>query len=239
VFTNLSVNVTQNAFVQSSVFELGGKRTYQTVNADGVYNINLYSDYGFKMKNKMRLGIGPTFNLNRNVDFVNDGTGSGTLRNETTTRAAGARLNISMYKENKFDFYIGPSITFNKSTATVSDRANAKYWQIEGWANARVHLPKKFEFSTDMNAQFRQKVEGFDQNNNITIVNAALIKRFLKDNKLEAKLGIYDILNSNQGYQRDFNSYSFSESYFTTLKRFWLVTLTWNISKNGKPASGW
>ena len=58
----------------------------------------------------------------------------------------------------------------------------------------------------------------------------------LKDNKLEIKLGLYDILDQNKGYDRSFNSYSFTESYYTTLRRYWLMTLTWNISKNGKPA---
>ena len=60
----------------------------------------------------------------------------------------------------------------------------------------------------------------------------------LKDNKLELKLGLYDILNQNRGYERNFNSYSFTETTYNTLKRFWLFTVTWNISKNGKPATG-
>jgi hypothetical protein len=64
-----------------------------------------------------------------------------------------------------------------------------------------------------------------------------MVKRFAKD-VFELKFGVYDILNQNRGYSRNFSSYSFTETYNTTLKRFWLVTLTWNISKNGKPASG-
>jgi hypothetical protein len=52
----------------------------------------------------------------------------------------------------------------------------------------------------------------------------------------ELKFGVYDILNLNRGYQRNFSSYSFSETYYETLKRFWLLTLTWNFSKNGGPA---
>ncbi|MNC94881.1 hypothetical protein D3C83_118570 [compost metagenome] len=55
-------------------------------------------------------------------------------------------------------------------------------------------------------------------------------------NELEFKIGLYDILNQNKGYQRNLNSYSFTETYYNTLKRFWLFSVTWNISKNGKPA---
>ena len=59
----------------------------------------------------------------------------------------------------------------------------------------------------------------------------------LKDNKLELNLGVYDILDQNKGYQRNFNSYSFTETYYLTLRRYWLLTVTWNIAKNGKPAT--
>ncbi len=57
----------------------------------------------------------------------------------------------------------------------------------------------------------------------------------LKDNALKLNWVLYDILDQNKGYNRNFNSYSFTESYYNTLRRFWLLTLTWNISKNGKP----
>jgi hypothetical protein len=105
------------------------------------------------------------------------------------------------------------------------------------WGNASVDLPKNFEINSDINVQVRQKDPRFAQNNNYTTWNMSVIKRMLKDNKLELKLGIYDILDQNKGYQRNFNSYSFTETYYNTLRRFWLVTATWNLSKNGKPAS--
>jgi len=110
---------------------------------------------------------------------------------------------------------------------------------LRGWANANVTLPKKFELSTDANIQIRQKDSRLTNNNNYTKWNASVIKRFAKDDKFELKFGIYDILNQNKGYQSDYNSSSFTETYYTTLRRFWLLTFTWNISKNGKPASGW
>ncbi len=230
-WSNISFTSTSNAFVQSSSIDSAGRRTYQTVNADGQYNLNFYSDYGFKVK-KLRLGVGPTGNISRNVDFIN-GT-----KNFTTNRNIGARVNASMYKENKFDFYLSPEISWNKSKGSINSAANASYWQVEIWGNVRAQLPKKFEISSNVNAQFRQKDKRFTQNNNFTTLNAELTKRFFKDNNLEVKAGIYDILNQNRGFQRNFNSYSFTESYYTTLRRYWLLTLTWNISKNGKPASG-
>jgi len=232
LWTNMNMNVTQNAFVQSSTVDSVGKRTYQTVNANGIYSFNLFADYGFKVtKAKIRLGFGPTVNMYRNIDFVNG------VKNITNTKGYGIRMNISKYVDNKYNFHVGPEISWNSSKASLNSAANANYWELKGWANAQIVLPKKFEFSTNAGFEIRQKDPRFTQQNSFTTWNASLIKRFFKDNDLEVSLGLNDILNQNRGYQRNFNSYSFSESYFTTLRRFWLLTLTWNISKNGKPAS--
>lgn len=232
LWSSINLDVTQNAFVQSSLIDIVGKRTYQTVNADGVYNMSIYSQYGFKIKGiKLGAGFGPTSNVSRNIDFVNG------VKNITNTFNYGIRLNFDRYVEKKFNFYFSPSLTWNHSKASVNSSANAEYWQIEGWAQGRFTLPHNFEFSTDAEVQVRQKDPRFTKNNNYTKWNASITKRMLKENRLELTLGIYDILDQNRGYQRNFNSYSFTETYYTTLRRFWLVTVTWNISKNGKPAT--
>jgi hypothetical protein len=239
IWTNLSVNYTQNAFVQFSSYDTTGKRTYFTVNADGVYNVNFYGDFGFKIKDtKWWLGFGPEINYNRNINYVRYEKTATTIKNVNNTSRYGIRVNINQYVENKYNFYIGPTFSWNQSKATVNAQANAEYWQLNGWAEGNVTLSKKanIELGTNLDYQVRQKDSRFPQNNSFTIWNAHVLKRLFK-NEYEVKFGIYDILNQNRGYDRNFSSSSFTETYFNTLKRFWLLTLTWNFSKNGKPAS--
>lgn len=238
LWAGLNFNITQNAFSQFSSIDSVGRRIYQTVNVDGVYNMNLYSDYGFKIPDtKWRLGFGPNLNFNRNIDFIRDAKTNQTVKNKTDTRSYGTRINIGQYVKDKYNFHIGPNITWNTSKASVNSSANANYWQIDTWAQGNVTLPAKFELGSDLNFQLRQKDPRFPTNNNFTTWNANLVKRIMKNNDLEFKFSVYDILNQNRGYNRNFNSYSFTESYYNTLRRFWLVSVTWNISKNGKPAS--
>jgi len=94
----------------------------------------------------------------------------------------------------------------------------------------------KVEVGTELNYQLRQKDPRFPQNNNYTKWNAYITKRLFK-NEWEAKFSVNDILNQNRGYQRNFNSYSFTETSYNTLKRFYMLTITYNFTKNGKPAS--
>src|SRR4030095_10881123 len=232
LWTNLNLNVTQNAFVQYSLVDGFGKRIYQTVNANGVYNMNLYSQYGFKIKAlKLGTGFARVVNASRYIDFIN------TVKNITNTSSYGLRMNFDRYVEKKFNFYVGPSFTWNHSHASVNSAANADYWQFNGWAQGRFTLPHNFEFSTDAEFQAREKDPRFTTRSNYTRWNASITKRMLKENRLELNLGVYDILDQNKGYERNFNSYSFTETYYLTLRRFWLLTVTWNIAKNGKPAT--
>jgi hypothetical protein len=201
------------------------------VNTNGIYNLNLYANYGLKItKSKLDFGFGPNIFFNRNIDFIND------IKNITNNASYGIRVNLSKYVQNKYNFYISPQFSYNRSEATVNKSANASYWQISSWANATVTLPKNFELTTDMNVQIREKDPRFSQSSNYTTWNLSVLRRMLKNNALEVKFGVYDILNQNKGYSRNFSSFSFTESHFNTLKRFWLLTLTWNLSKNGKPA---
>ncbi|MEO5948397.1 MAG: outer membrane beta-barrel protein, partial [Chitinophagaceae bacterium] len=186
IFVNLNINITENAFVQSNKIDNEGKRTYHTVNANGVYNLNFYSSYGFKLKNKMRVGFGPTASINRNIDFINN------VKNITISRNVGVNMDINQSVQNKFEFYFSPTFSWNHSEATVNAAANADFWQLDGWAQAKVFLPQKFEIGTDVNSQFRQKDPRFPQNNNYTKWNATITKRFFKENDFELKLGLYD-----------------------------------------------
>ena len=231
IFTNFSFSFTENAFVQSSIVDnTTGKRTYQTVNADGNYYMNFYSSYGFKIKalSGWRNGIGPGFNFSRNVDFING------VKNINNTKRYSIEFNTSVYKAEKYNLWFSSNFGWNDSKSTVSTNANADYWSITLNGSGSKTI-KKFDIGTDVNLQLRQKDPRFPQNNSYTTWNGFITKRFFKENQFELKLQVNDILNENRGYNRNFSSYSFTETYYQTLRRFWLLTATWNISKNGKP----
>lgn len=236
IWMNSNISFTQNAFTQLSVVDTAdGSRTYQTVNVNGHFNANVFADYNFKIPDtKWRLGFGPTLNYNRYVDFVQNSESMQIEKNITNTTGYGVRLNVSQFVENKYNFHFGPNITMNHSKASVNSNANTDYWQIQGWANAEVTFLKTFEFRTDAEVQFRQADPRLSDNNNFTRWNAHLVKRFFK-NEVEVTFSVYDVLNQNQGYQRNFNSFRFTETFFNTLQRFWQLRFTWNFSKNGKP----
>ncbi|MFZ1785742.1 MAG: outer membrane beta-barrel family protein [Ferruginibacter sp.] len=225
-------NLMQNAFVSERTLDNFAKSTYKTVNANGNYNFGLYSSYNFKLKKpNIRLNFGPNANISRNVSFLNNQKAVNSSSNY------GLRLGISKEKEKKYEISINPEISRVITNNSINSQASASYWQGSVNADVKVTLPFKFRIETDVNFTATEVDPLFPAKNKFTIWNAALKRNIFKE-VLEASVSVNDILNERRGYDRTFNEYRYSETYYNTLRRYWMLTLTWNFSKNGKPANG-
>ena len=173
LWVSINFNSRDNAFVQSSVISGNGKRTYQTVNTNGIFNTGLNANYNMKIKDaKWELGLGPTFNLSRSIDFVNN------LKNVTKSKNYGLRVSLNQHVPEKFNFGFDHTFSWNQSEASVNKSANAKYWSLEIYGSATAMFPNNFELGSSINSEYRQKDPRFNSNNNYTKLNAHLIKRF-------------------------------------------------------------
>ncbi len=223
---------TQNAFVNDVTVYQGAKSTYRTVNADGNYYFNLYSNYNFKWKKpNIRISFGPNGNVSRNISFLN------AQKAVNTNSSYGLSFGISKEKEKKYEVSLNPQISWVKANNSINKLASTSYWQAEVRADVNLTLPKKFRFETDFNFRAKQNDPNFPARNRYSIWNASL-KRFILKEILEVSVSVNDILNENRGYDRNFYNNQFAETYYNTLKRYWMFTLTWNFSKNGKPSNG-
>lgn len=232
MWTGIYGNFTQNAFVSDRTIYGAAQSTYRTVNANGNYYFGLYSNYNFKWKKPdIRFGIGPNANISRNVSFLNS------QKAINTNSSYGLNFNIGKEKENKYDISLDAGISRVNSKNSINTLALANYWQGSLSGNIRVTLPYKFRLENSVDFTAKQVDPNFPVKNKFTIWNASL-RKFIFKEKLEISASVFDILNERRGYDRSFNEFRYSETYYNTLKRYWMLTLTWNFSKNGKPASG-
>jgi hypothetical protein len=84
-----------------------------------------------------------------------------------------------------------------------------------------------------LNKIFNRSGWHVDRNLNNTILNAYLSKGFLKKETLVVKLSVQDLLNQNLGFNRTANSNYINENTYSVLRRYFLVSLTWNFKKGG------
>ncbi len=235
IYGGMDFSFIQNAFVDFTRIS-NAVRTSQTVNTDGVYNHSLYISYSKKLrKANLRVGISPRINLGQSVGFVSSYSGE-TVENITKSTYYNVRLSLSKNVEKKYDYYFAPYFGYNIANASVSEQANAKYWTGGAYGEMRVYLPKEIEIYNTIDASLRQRDSRFPTNNNFVFWNAELIKWIYKK-EFQVKLAVNDILNQKNGYSRNFNSFSFTETYNTILRRHFLVGFVWNFTKMNGGAS--
>ncbi|MBK9530472.1 MAG: outer membrane beta-barrel protein [Chitinophagaceae bacterium] len=231
LWLGINGNIIQNAFVNESTIDNNGKTVYRTVNTDGNYNFNLYSNYNFKWKKPgIRVYLGPNVNISRNISFLNG------QRAVNSRYSYGIDADFNKQKDKKYEVSFSPNFSWVQAKNSINSSASASYWQLGLSADVEITLPYKFRFETEVDFSAKQQDPRFPAKNKFTRWNAELKRNILKD-KLEASVSVNDILNENRGYERSFNDYRYSETFYNTLKRFWMFTLTWNFSKNGKPPS--
>ncbi|MEO6251762.1 MAG: outer membrane beta-barrel protein [Ferruginibacter sp.] len=231
--------LTQNAFVNETTIYNGGKTVYRTVNADGNYSFGLYSDYNFKWKKPdIRISFGPNANVSRTISYIKTEPSFITQKAVNSNTSYGFSFRISKEKEKKYDISLRPEINWVNAKNSINESASAKYWQLGVQTDIEITFLKKFRFETELNYKAKKNDPRFPAKNKYTLWNASL-KRYIYKELLEASFSVNDILNENRGYDRTFTDYRYTETYYNTLKRFWMVTLTWNFAKKGtsKPQS--
>ncbi|MCX6314443.1 MAG: outer membrane beta-barrel protein [Sphingobacteriales bacterium] len=236
LWMNIWSSFTQKAFVSETTIDLdSAKNIHRTVNANGVYNINFYSQYGFKLKKPgIWIRVGPSISQVRNVTVLNTiKSGLPVSHDLAVNNNSRYSLNIEFNKEkeNKYGIGFNSSFGITKVKNSINTLANAQYRTLELSANGDLTILKKYQLHSDVRYEARQKDPRFPTKNNYTLWNAMLSRKFVKD-KLELGLFVSDILNQNRGFDRNFSDYRYTESYYNTLKRYCMLNLTWNFSKN-------
>lgn len=226
IFTNFGINLLSNAITNLSVVDSFGKTTYRPINING--NNNWYfwgvwvSGQGDK---KINHEIEPSANGGRSVNFINGSENINTYAN------LNLRYNIRYSIQDKFNFSIGPSIGRNLSKSSLRPETKNNYWTYGGRADGYVMLPGKFELTSDIDMSLQQKTSAFPDPVNITVWNAEVSRKFLKDKTLKLSFTAHDILNQNIGLTRIINSSFISQQRYDRLSRYFLLTASWTFNK--------
>ena len=230
---NAYFNFTNNAIIRERTVDARGVQTTKPVNTDGPWylNANLGLTKQYKFKNNLRFSLRPSFNFNYNKSFI--------ILNSTR----------SSYKTLHF----GGSVmwTFNwKDLVEFNQRYNinrqSSSYEIETFRDLRVmshtattelviRLPKNWVWESTVDYRYNPQVApGFSKN--IIRWNAGINYLFLRQQKGQLRLYVFDILKQNTSASRFVRENYIQDFEINTLTRFFLLSFTYNIRdfKGGK-----
>ncbi|HLO82735.1 MAG TPA: outer membrane beta-barrel protein [Chitinophagaceae bacterium] len=232
-FMSYRFNISQHSFSTRNFIDSLGRRVYQTVNVDGVFNHSFYLDWNKKIKGtKFNFSTGPELSYRQDVNFVN------TEKNIIKNGNLGGNVNLRYNVEKKYNFSIRASGSYNFSKSSIRSDIKTNYWLQDYSLNYGYFFLKKWELNGELNASLRQKTPAFPDDSNVLLWNMWLDRKFGKKDDVKLRLYAFDILNKNLGFRRTINSNLISERTYNTYNRYLMISFIWNFSKNGKPA-GW
>jgi len=226
----MNFSFVQDAISQRQFIDISGRRTYQYVNVNGNFNANAYANYSLKKIGNLH----PSFGLNGNYSRINDFINGDANINSNTSIAPNLYLRYNQDTTFNVSYSLSPQYTDSRSSIRPDIKTN--YWAFNQNFDGSVMLPFRFQLGTGIEWNIRQKLDPQEKNNNVFFWTAYASKSFLKDRSLVARLYVNDILNQNLGYNRYNTPNQISETSYNTIKRYFLLSLTWNFTKTGTKA---
>lgn len=228
IFVFLNAVTTQNKIVNDDSLNLAtGVRLTRPVNVNGVLMLNSNVNYSMPIRfMKATLQVGTGLMYNRGKQFINS------VANNIKTLSLRPSLGLDIVPNDKLNFSVGANIGINTTKYSLPSSPDNEYLSQEYSTSIDWQLPKNFFFNTEFTYAINsQRADGF--NTNVPLWNASLSKQFLKYNRGEFKLAVTDLLNRNTAISRSTSQNYIEDREVNTLRRFFLLSFTYSLSKSG------
>lgn len=207
-----------------------GSQLSKPVNVNGFYNVRLFGVYGFPVKLiKSNVNFNGGLNYSHTPTLIND------LVNFSNTYAANGGIFMGSNVSENLDFSIGYNGNYTIVKNTTQTRSDNSFYSHSTSFKIN-YIFKGFVFNTDIShTLYNGLSQSFNQQ--FFLWNAYIGYKFLKNNALEAKLSVFDILNQNRSINRTVTGTYTEDSFTNVLQRYGMITLTYTLKnfKNGTP----
>jgi len=130
----------------------------------------------------------------------------------------------------KFDFTLSSNSSYSNIQNTLQTSSNTNYLsqvsKLKITANPWKGLILQSEYS---NTYYSGLTSAFNQS--ISLWNAAIGYKFLKNKQAELRITVYDILNQNNSVSRTNTDSYIQDSQTNVLNRYYMLTFTYNFKK--------
>lgn len=222
---NSTIIANQDTVVYNDIALAKGSQITRPVNLDGYFNLRFFFNYSFALKKlKSNLNINAGCNYNNVPALINNET------NYSNTTAPSLGLVLSSNVSEQIDFTISSNSSYNDVTNTIQPDLNSSYLQQNSKVKLNFNPKGGFVFTAEYNNQYYTGLsDAFNQN--ISLLNAAIGYKFLKDKRADIRLFVFDILGQNNSIQRNITETYIEDTQTNILQRYFMLTFTYNIKK--------
>lgn len=225
--TNATYTIQNDSTVGSIILRKNARLT-KPVNLDGYWSVRSFLTFGLPLnfiKSNLNLNTGVSYSripgLIDNVENLSN--------NYNYNVGAVIASNINEY----VDFTVSYSANFNQVRNSISPELNNNYFNHVAGIQLNLLSKKGWLFQNDItNQMYRGLTEGFNQN--YWLWNMAVGKKFLKDQKGELRLSVFDLLKQNQAISRTATETYIEDVQNDVLQQYFMLTFTYKLRNFGR-----
>lgn len=195
------------------------------VNLDGNYSVRSFLTYGKPVPFlKSNLNINLSGDYSRIPSLINDAL------NETRNTNLGVGLVLASNFSENVDFTISSRSSVNNAINSIQETQNNRYFNQNSMAKLNLIFGGGFVFRSQLNHQlYRGLSDDFDQD--YWLWGGSIGRKFLKNNRGELMLNVFDLLRQNISVQRTVNDFYIEDLSTIVLQRYVMLTFTYNMRK--------
>lgn len=227
LFAFFNIRETQNKIVNDDVVDSAGVKRSRPVNVNGVLDISGSVNLGLPLRIlKGTVNFSSSAGYSKTKQFINKAA------NGINTVSLGPAMRFDLNPTEKLNLSFSAGVNYYKTNYSLQPALNSGYFMQQYEGEVNWQLPANFYISTSLDYTVNsRRTDGF--NAKVPLWNASVSRQFLRFNRGELKLSAFDILNENVGISRSTNQNYIEDSRTRNLQRFFLLSFTYSLSKNG------
>lgn len=225
--TNASYLIAQDSAISSTITLRRGARLTKPVNLDGFWSARSFFTLGVPLKfMKSNLNWNAGISYSRVPGLIDN------VQNMSNNYAYNVGAVIASNISEYVDFTVSYSANFNVVKNSIQPQLNNNFFNHVASLQLNLLSKSGWLFQNDLNNQlFRGLTAEFNQN--YWLWNMAVGKKFLKDQKGELRLSVFDLLKQNQAISRVATETYIEDVQNDVLQQYFMLTFTYRLRNFG------
>lgn len=197
-------------------------------NMTGYYNLRSYVTIGVpltRIKSKLNFNIGG--NYSNTPSIVND------ENNDSKNASLGFGVNLTSNISEHVDFTISSTTNIGDATNTLLPELNTQYINQQSGLKLEVIFPYGITWRNNLVHQIFSGY-GDDFDGDFLLGSMSIGKKFLKNNRAEISVSVFDLFNQNQSINRSVTGTYIETISSNVLQRYFMLNFRYDLRHFGK-----
>ncbi|UII19895.1 outer membrane beta-barrel protein [Fulvivirga ligni] len=227
--TNATYVATADSVLNSSVTLSRGAQLSTPVNLDGYWNTRAFGAYGFPIS-KIKSNI----NTNLSVGYTRTPGITNNQSNISRTYSASGGVTLASNINENVDFTVSYNADYNYVINSLQESQADDYVTHTIGCKTNFIFWKGMVFRNDLQYLKYSGYDDPDLNVGYVLWNMSLGKKFLKNDRGELSVSVFDLLANNTSISRTNTESYIEETRTDVLQTYFLATFTYTIRSFGK-----